>query len=129
MSLSVVTDSIIDIQALLGNVSLINEIYFVINPIWVKCGVILVGAISSNLYLGAKVQSGERSHKIKSKRNFLWQVGSFAVGDRRNSKARYIAFFRHSRAKKVFWEWKRSLGVEEEGKENKRGKNMSGNVM
>ena len=52
LALSVVTDSISDSQALLENVSLINEIYFDINPIWVKCGVIFAGAISYNLYLG-----------------------------------------------------------------------------
>ncbi len=37
-------DSILNIRALLRNVSLINEIYFVINPIWVKHGVIFAGA-------------------------------------------------------------------------------------
>ncbi len=51
-SLSVVTDSNLNIRALLGNISLINEIKIVINPIWVKLSVIFAGAISSNLYLG-----------------------------------------------------------------------------
>ncbi len=51
-SLSVVTDNILDIRALLGNVSLINEIYFIFNPIWVKCGLVSAGAISSNVFLG-----------------------------------------------------------------------------
>ncbi len=54
LALSVVTDSISDSQALLKNVSLINEIYFVINPIWVKYGLISTGAISSNVFLGVK---------------------------------------------------------------------------
>ncbi len=49
---SVVTDVTVDIRALLGNVSLINEINSVFNPIWVKCGVISAGAISSNVSLG-----------------------------------------------------------------------------
>ncbi len=52
VSLSIVMDSIIDIRALLGNVSLINQIKIVINPIWVKCSVNFAGAISSNLSLG-----------------------------------------------------------------------------
>ncbi len=52
--LSVVTDSILNIRALLGNISLVNEINFVINPIWVKGGVMSAGAISSNVFLGVK---------------------------------------------------------------------------
>ena len=50
--LSIVTDSILDTWALLENVSLINEIKFVlVHPTWVKCGVTSAGAISSNVIL------------------------------------------------------------------------------
>ena len=45
-------DCILNIRALLGNISLVNEINFVINPIWVKGGVMSAGAISSVLSFG-----------------------------------------------------------------------------
>ena len=61
-SLSVVTDSISNIRALLENVSLIDEINSVLlHPIWVKCDVISAGVISSNLSLG--VHSSHSSHQ------------------------------------------------------------------
>ena len=45
LSLSLVTDSILDIRALLGNVSLSNEINSVfLNPIWVKFIMLVVRA-------------------------------------------------------------------------------------
>ena len=60
-SLSIITGSILDTQALLGNVSLINEINSVfLHPSWVKCGDVITSPIlgacmlSSNVYVGVK---------------------------------------------------------------------------
>ena len=52
LSSSVATDVVVDTQASVGDVSLVNEINSALNPIWVKCGVISAGAISSNVSLG-----------------------------------------------------------------------------
>jgi len=52
----------LNIRALLENVSLIDEINFVFNPIWVKCGVMIsAGVICSNLSLGT--HSSHSSHQ------------------------------------------------------------------
>jgi hypothetical protein len=56
---SVVMDVTVDTQALVGNVSLVNEINFVFNPVWVKfvATILLVAAarfISSEFLLGVQ---------------------------------------------------------------------------
>ncbi len=59
LSSSVVTDVSVDTQALVGDVSLVNEINSVSNPIWVKC------AATKLLVAGATLSSSELSLGVK----------------------------------------------------------------